>query len=157
MNCAILSAVKILLQLILLLVFALVFGKPSVVQYLAKHVRINTLQLATGGIWAPAITLAALGPSTRNGWRADKGDAANSLVLVQVYCGAERNIANCIEMNTFSQKETFKNGLLGYWASFYGQTYTVNVARKISPDDSMTELFIYYVFFIHDPNFFLGE
>ena len=177
MKCSILSAVKILLQLVLLLVFALVFGKPSVVQYLAKHVRTNRLQLATGGIWAPALTLAALGPQTRNGWRAAKGDAANSLELVQEYCGAERNIASCIQMNTFSQKETFKNVLLGYTtktsllspslttpdftASFYGQTYTLNVARKISPDDSTTQLFIYfdyshdYVIFIHDPNYFL--
>ena len=66
MKMAVLGAVKVLLQLILLIVFGVLFGKPAIRQYLNKHVRLVTTQMATGGLEAPAITLAALGSSTRS-------------------------------------------------------------------------------------------
>ena len=101
----------------------------------------------------------------------------NSIKLIQAYCGGAKDIAKCIEKTTFSERETFKDIQFGYstqlsllspalattdfTASFFGQMYTINIGRKITPDDARTQIFISfdyfhdYVIFIHDQNYFL--
>ena len=101
----------------------------------------------------------------------------NTNKYINIYCGKAKDIPKCIEKTTFSERETFQDIQLGYstqlsllspalattdyTASFYGQMYTIHIARKITPDDAKTQIFISfdyftdYVIFIHDPNYFL--
>ena len=68
----------------------------------------------TGGIEAPTISIAAWNPRTQNGW---KGNASMTYNLIEANCKDRlATIVRCIEQNTFSQTEVFKDVVLGFTA-----------------------------------------
>ena len=92
MRCVTIDAVKGVLQVTLLIVFNVLFGRPSIHQYLNKHVRVIIRQTATGGIQAPAITIAALEPTTKNGLKENGTGSRNSVTFIQDQCGDAQEI-----------------------------------------------------------------
>ena len=128
----------------------------------------------TGGIDAPAITVVALNPETKNGW---KGDGKRwQLDELEKRCQND-NIVTCIKSETFNSSEFFKDLLMGWlthesistkeglWIEGYedswrGRYYTIQTGRKLEPEDDHSQLYLLlsysfaYEIFIHDPNFF---
>ena len=177
MKCHPLSTAKVIIQLLLLVVFAVYFGQPAVERYLAKQVRIETRKSETGGIPAPAVTIVVFSPETRNGWRTQVTDSQDAFNLIQPHCGEASDIHKCIEDQTFKETEAYKNVLLGFstqtslpssslatvdfTTTYQGRSYTLNIKQKINPDDATTQLFISfenrnnYALYIHDRNYFL--
>ena len=132
----------------------------------------------TGGIEAPTISIAAWNPQTQNGW---KGNASMTYNLIEANCKdwhATTPIVRCIEQNTFSQTEVFKDVVLGMTAkksvltkenlftedfttAWDGIFYAINVQKRIGPDDTTDQIYILldkshtYKIFTHDPNYFI--
>ena len=168
---------KVVIQLLLLVIFSVFFGRPAVERYLAKQVRIETTKSETGGIPAPAITLVVYSQETRNGWRTESRDNHDVFDLIGHHCGEASDIEKCIEDETFMKTEAYKNVLLGFssqtslespslvtvdfTSTFRGRSYTLDFNQKIDPDEAATQLFLSfenwnnYALYIHDKNYFL--
>jgi hypothetical protein len=97
---------------------------------------------------------------------------------VEPKCGNyNSSIEDCIHQKTFTQTEAFKDVILGFttkqslleldniWTedftnSWSGRTYTLNIPKKIGPDDAKDQLFIAvrynlnYKLVLHDPFYF---
>ena len=177
MKVDLINVAKLVIQLVLLVIFAVYFGHPAVERYLAKQVRVETMKSETGGIPAPAITIAVFSPETRNGWKTHIPDNPDSFKLIQPHCGEASDIEKCIEDNTFADTEAFKNVLLGFssrtslvspslatvdfTSTYRGRTYLLHINQQINPDDASSQLFISfgslnnYLIYIHDRDYFL--
>ena len=177
MKCDLLHCAKVVIQLLLLVIFAVFFGHPAVERYLAKKVRIETTRSETGGIPAPAITLVVYSPETRNGWRTESRGDHDVFNLIQPQCGEASNIVKCIEDETFEETEAYKNVLLGFssqtslkntslvtvdfTSTFRGRSYTLDFNQKLDIDGAASQLFLSfeslnnYALYIHDKNYFL--
>jgi hypothetical protein len=86
------SSAKPTLHIVLLLIFLFFFGLPSINRFNAKEVITVTSKKLTGGISAPAISLVALNPRTKVGWR---DDTATYPRVMQHICG---NNASCAKL-----------------------------------------------------------
>ena len=134
----------------------------------------------TGGLEAPAITIATRNPDTGIGWR---NASSASGYIIQTVCNfsTSQDMENCIIRHTFEQNELAQNVLLGlktrrsimnssndslwtedFTISWNGRTYTMNIPDKIGPNDMTDQLFITFdpkldtnKIFLHDPGFFI--
>jgi hypothetical protein len=178
-KCLRLSA-KPSIQLVLLMIFFLYFGLPSVQRFQAREVMVVTSKRATGGIPAPAITVMPRNPQTNLGW---KSSSLNFTYpnLLQAFCGDTTSwntgIDDCIKENTYNRTDAFKDVLLGLatrksllkdddlWtedvtSTWYGKTYTLNIEKNIGVDDATSQLFLAvgydlnYIMILHDPFYF---
>ena len=177
MQCTLLYGAKVLIQLLLIIIFAVYFGHPALERYLAKHVRIETMKSETGGIPAPAITIVVYSPHTRNGWRTEIKDNQDDFKLIQPHCGEATDIGKCIEDKTFDENEAFENVLLGFssktsllsvflatedfTSTYRGRSYTLNINHNINPEAATSQFLISfkkrnnYALHIHDRKYFL--
>ena len=57
------------MQLVLLAIFLHYFGLPAVSRYQRREVMVVSSRRDTGGIQAPAITIAAMSPEDLSGWK----------------------------------------------------------------------------------------
>jgi hypothetical protein len=150
------------LQLVLLLIFLVYFGLPSIRRFQAREVMVVTSRRATGGIPAPAITMLPRNPKTNIGWKDSSWDIS-SLEFIQLACenttSRNTSIDGCIEEKTYNQTEVVKDVILGYTtkkslikddvpltedftSTWYGRGYTLNIETKIGPDYSTDQLFV---------------
>ena len=130
----------------------------------------------TGGIAAPAVTIAPRNPRTKRGW---VGNTTSYPKVVEDVCGHQQEIIEgCIKNETFSNSDAFKDVILGFtekkslldqeglWredftTSWYGRTYTLDIHRQIGPDDKQDQFFLVlgrnlkYSIFVHDPAYFV--
>ena len=129
-----------------------------------------TTRKNTEGIKAPTITIAALNPDTKLGWRTNMTGV--------MMCSNVENISDCIAEKTFNQDEVFKDIVFGFTTKKYlrkeknmfsvdftesqiGRTYSINTLRNMTPNYSRDQIFIIsgydYILhiFLHDPSFFI--
>ena len=126
----------------------------------------------TGGIQAPAITIAAMSPEDSSGWKYGFQDASST-------CLSNTNNIDqkCLEQKTYNQSESLNDVILGFQNKeslldqdslviedftnvWTGRYYTLNISRKLGQNDNLDQLFISlystkYRIWIHDPNFFI--
>ena len=140
MDGTLLRAVRLILQIFLIILFLLLFGLPSVRRYQEKQVtqknpftnpfsykysythtkypfskvRGVTSKSETGGIQAPSITLVALDNVTRNGWWVALPGNPDTFQFVEPQCGQAEDITACIEEKTFNQSAIIKDIILGF-------------------------------------------
>lgn len=161
-----------LLQIMLSVVFFMVFGLPAVRRFLLCEVMVVKTRRNTEGIVAPTISLVSRDDTSLRGWRGptkgfyDDPDCANL---------TNQPLESCIEEKTFSQEEVFADVLLGmeekvslmaehlwredFTMSWQGRFYTIQPDLKLTHFDrhrlvvALHRGFIHQVF-IHDPNFF---
>ena len=150
------------LQLVLLGVFLRFFGLPAVERYQRMEVMVVSSRRDTGGIQAPAITIAAL-----TGWKDGFHDLESK---------GSSNFNSYIEQKTYNQSETLNDVILGWKNESLlnqegvvtedftvppaGRYYTINILKKIGPNYMVDQLFVVlfninYRIWIHDPNFFI--
>ena len=167
---------KPILQLVLISIFLQFFGLPSIHRFMDKRMLSVTSKKDTGGLAAPVVTTAPRNPRTKRGW---SGNTTSYPKVVEDVCGHQQeHIEDCIRNETFSNLDAFKDVILGFtekkslldqeglWkedftTSWYGRTYTLDIQRKIGPDDKLDQFFIVlgwnldYRIFIHDPAYFV--
>ena len=167
---------KPILQLLLVSIFLQFFGLPSIHRFLDNRMLSATSKKDTGGIAAPAVTIAVRDPRTKMGWR---GNTASYPKVVDDVCGHQQEcIECCIRNETFSHLDAMKDVILGFtekrsllkedglWkedftTSWYGRTYTLDIHKKIGPDYELDQFFLVlgreldYRIFIHDPAYFV--
>ena len=91
-----------LLQLILLSIFLMYFGMPALQRFGDEKVMVITSRRDTGGIEAPAITIASKNPDTGIGRR--NANLARGYII-QTVCNfsTSQDMENCIIRHTFEQ------------------------------------------------------
>lgn len=113
MDGALLRAVRVILQLLLIFLFLLLFGLPSVRRYQEKQVRVETSKSETGGIDAPSITVIALDNTTRNGWWVALPGNPDTFQFVEPQCGAAEDIAACKRRRLTTSRRSSRTSSLG--------------------------------------------
>ena len=162
---------KLGLQILLLVIFFHFFGLPAVERFQQKEIIMVDSEKDNGGIYLPAITIAARNPQTQRGWRGP--EIVNTIEDV---CGDfDGPIDKCIDEKTYNQSETVHDVLVGerkrksllnttnglsteYAAAQQGRYYTLDVIKKVGPADQIYIALKYeliYQIFIHDPNYFI--
>ena len=168
------SLIRPSLQFVLLLIFFLYFGLPAIHRFHGRKVIVVSSRVDKGGIEAPAVTLAARNPESKDGWR---GNSSTFYDLVSMHCHNEP-LPLCIEQNTFNRTEWIQEVYLGFetkrslispsklWTEDFevawsGRTHTLQMDRRIGPDDGRDQLFLLlsygftYEVYIHDPDYFV--
>ena len=84
------------LQLVLLVIFLHFFGVPAVSRYQRREVMVVSSRRDTGGIQAPAVTIAAKNNGEGTGWENNVG---NSTPAIENICSTAENIfiPSCID------------------------------------------------------------
>ena len=129
----------------------------------------------TGGIRAPAITLAPKFPPSS--WNGLKMNSSEGFDLIEKYCQDER-VEDCIEKKTFNIEEAITDVILGFtdtkslsiqknlWTEDFtysraGRYYTLNISEKLGPNDETDQLFLClnyglnFRIYVHDPFYFI--
>jgi hypothetical protein len=161
------------------MIFFLYFGLPSIQRFQAREVMVVTSKRHTGGIPAPAITIAAMHPQTGIGWKRSSSNITFPH-LIRPLCenttSKSETIDGCIKENTYNQTEVVKDVLLGYTAQqsllkdgglwtedftwpWFGRTYTLDIENTIGLDEERRIIVavgydLNYKIFIHDPLYF---
>ena len=167
---------KPIVQLLLISIFLQFFGLPSIHRFMDKRMLSVTSKKNTGGLAAPVVTIAPRNPRTKRGW---SGNTTSYPKVVEDVCGHQQEaIGGCIQNETFSNSDAFKDVILGFTekkslleqeglltedftTSWYGRTYTLDIHRKIGPDDKLDQFFLVlgrnldYRIFVHDPTYFV--
>ena len=170
---------KTSVQLLLLFLFWLYFGHPSVLRYQAGRVMVTSL---TGppdphGVPAPAVTVCARNRTSRIGWKKMNRNITKWKDILQHQCGLVDNITACIFENTYSFDEVIGEAAIGdefekslmnqsFWIADFtyshdGRCYTLSLDEKIGDKRSSTMMFFSkaadrdQIVYIHDPNFFV--
>ena len=171
---AALFSVNSILQVVLLVLFMIFFGVPSIEKYLDKQTIAISSKEQTNGIEAPAITFVAI---KKHGWKSvDKDFDWSSFDMVR-HCQKMNftDVDICQKNDTFGRDDFLKSARLGFYQensrslfnessmwtedmtlTFNGRHFTLNPAMKISAalifevDNSFD-----YLIWIHDANFFI--
>ena len=98
------SIVKGLLQVSLIVIFWIYFGRLSIHRFQREDVLVSSSTLAPDpdGLRVPAITICARNTSTSLGWRGNPNITTTKEVLVHT-CGDAQNVTACILEKTFGQ------------------------------------------------------
>ena len=145
----------------LISIFLMIFGLPAIQRFKEKKVMVITSQRKTGGIKAPAITIAAINHKTNSGW---SNGTSGDLDDIDTMCNftTSHDMEACIVKHTYDQKEIIRDVVLGYSAnksllnptlaltltenlpsaSWNGRTYTLNIPHGIGPDGNTDQIFV---------------
>ena len=98
------SIVKGLLQVSLIVIFWIYFGRLSIHRFQREDVLVSSSTIAPDpeGLRVPAITICARNTSTSLGWRGNPNITTTKEVLVHT-CGDAQNVTECILEKTFGQ------------------------------------------------------
>ena len=98
------SIVKGLLQVSLIVIFWIYFGRLSIHRFQREDVLVSSSTIAPDpeGLRVPAITICARNTSTSLGWRGNPNITTTKEVLVHT-CGDAQNVTECILDKTFGQ------------------------------------------------------
>ena len=176
------SSIELFLYGILLVLFMVFFGIPSVQKYQSKETIFLSSRKWTNGIEAPAVTIIALNNNTGYGWKSksnqttsDMGRHTNTFVLDHCKEINQTDLEACISQDSFSVNDiltaatfqmtesSFNQLNLSSWTESMdttanGRQFTWKPQRFISPNltDAMF-LSVYKKFrffiFVHDINF----
>ena len=174
-----------ILQLVLFVIFLVLFGIPSVCKYLDKETMIIFAEEETDGIEAPAITF--LGMKNWMGWKS-VNNVTNSQFNIVDHCKeigfTDLDLETCTANDTFGLADFLKEAKIGalepqpvlnesalrtssLWtadvtATPYGRHFTLKLGRTITRNNSDFVIFrmdstssFYYSVWVHDENFFL--
>ena len=109
----ILFSARLIFQILLLTMFLIFFGVPYVQKYLEMNVMVVKNKRHTGGIEAPAITIVARHPNTKQGWTNGQ-KITNNNKQVEGHCGETSNIGKCISQKTYDQVDAIKAVTIGF-------------------------------------------
>ena len=98
------SIVKGLLQVSLIVIFWIYFGRLSIHRFQREDVLVSSSTIAPDpdGLRVPAITICARNTSTSLGWKGNPNITTTKEVLVHT-CGDAQNVTACILEKTFGQ------------------------------------------------------
>ena len=174
------TSIDLLLYGLLLVLFMVFFGIPSIEKYQKKDTIFVTSQESTNGIEAPAVSLITLNATTGYGWKAHTNQTNSfqnrfNMAFLLDHC-QEINYTNleyCIANNSFELTDFMTTATFGMtsvgqlnktsWTEDVGITrngrvYTWNPQRKITPEKeqivflSLYKNFTYFIF-VHDIDF----
>ena len=167
----------------LLVLFVLIFGKPSVERFLNEEVTtaVSSEEVEEGNDM-PAITLCPINSSTMTGWKDARVDIASHgyMHFLERECNSTEasKIYDCIDKKTFTEEESFlnttfkvKETMSGFrnhknstdWVqdlttTLLGNCFTLD--EEHPPFDSIKVLLnknMKYYFLIHDRDFFVSN
>ena len=98
------SIVKGLLQVSLIVIFWIYFGRLSINRFQREDVLVSSSTIAPDpdGLRVPAITICARNTSTSLGWKGNPNITTTKEVLAHT-CGDAQNVTECILEKTFGQ------------------------------------------------------
>ena len=161
---------KSCVQVILLAIFLIFFGFPSLQKYLEDKVLVSEQKSEANGIPAPAVTICGKSPKTK-AWK-----EATMLEDVLETCNNSESAFVCVESKALSRKdiildswkgdeseESMQNSSLWKKQFFklWGSCFTFSLNQKIGTDFMRDELFfllnrsLVYIFYIHSADYFV--
>ena len=171
---------KVAVQITLLGIFWMFFGRPSLDRFAAGRVLVTSSKASAGmdGILPPAVTICARNTSTGLGWRRRHGDiTVIHKDILRYQCGQDENITACVEQNTFNLTEVVGDVSKGgtdmmdpnFWSGDFtwtidGRCYTLHYPNPVKDDFREDQIIIesrhlslFQIIFIHDPRLFLNN
>ena len=169
--------VRLILQLVLFVVFLLMYGLPALDRLNKKSTIVIKTRWNTEGIQAPSLTISARSRTNGMGWKEKHISNAHDNDTIVHQCKGFATVEQCLDSQTFDS--TFIRGtLLGYETKLslteegdvwkpdftyvrYGRSYTFHPERKIGPEDDKDQLIILldnnycYDIFVHEKKFFI--
>ena len=171
---------KITVQITLLCVFWVFFGRPSLERFSASRILVTTSTSAgePEGILAPAVTVCARNMSKGLGWRRRRENVTTLYKdILQHQCGRDGNITACVEANTFYLTEVVGSVSKGntsllepeLWTEDFtwtmdGRCYTLNYPNYVKDsyyndqiEIRLKDSSMFQIIFIHDPKLFVNN
>ena len=161
----------------LLVLFLVIFGKPSMERYFNEDVTSAVLkEKSEEGVAMPAITLCAINKESLTGWKDGNVDLSDPYRFLERECNSSSvpEIYECIDDKTYTLNETIlassletndqSEGTLPIWTkdlttTFIGNCYTLSYDGATAPPFNsimimLNEAMKYYLL-IHDRDFFV--
>ena len=98
--------VKALLNISLVVIFWIIFGRVSVERFQKQNVFVSSSTIGPDpeGIQVPAITICRRNTNTSIGWRGGRNSNITKMgEVLEHTCRQEHNVTECIENKTFGQ------------------------------------------------------
>ena len=161
---------KIGVQFLLLAIFLIFFGSPSLQKYREDKVLVSEQKSEAQGIPAPAVTICGKSPKTK-AWK-----EATKLDKVLESCNKSENVFLCVKSKSWSREDIILDSWKGdeseesmhnssLWKSqffkLWGSCFTFSLNQKIGTDFMTDELFfllnrsLVYIFYIHSLDYFV--
>ena len=177
----IIIAVKVFIQLILLVIFLKYIGLDAIDRYHEENTMIVKSRRQTGGIEGPTITVVPKHNTTKTGWRHETEELDSFADVMYKKCKdfeEFKTLQNCIENKTFDWKTTVRDIHIGIdefkvslmnenlWTEdltvgFEGRYYTLTIPRKITTEWRQDQIYLdlnpnmIYDVYIHETNYFI--